>query len=584
MLAIVLMAKSVGFANNHLGHWAESEMLRFNRYGIVQGDEKGNLNPNKTMTRAEVFTMLAKMYGEDIEVEKGRPYYFKAVERLGEYGLIEKAQMNPLYLTQPMPRGEVVMLFSKAFYLTPDLKNIEEVAKQFSLEKYIVGNEKGDLILNKTISRAEVVKILGNIFPHVLLKGQVVEYETYTGNVWLLGDEVSLVNTEITGKLILSPKNSVSKKITVDHSMIGNLVIPPFYKGELELRANESKVSKVTGKSTIKLNGKKVPSMDLAKLLEVVEGVNNTETNPNGAGIVALTSPPLIEPLPLPLPQPNPEPRPLPVDAWVNQDSLKWVQIEGSAYLIFELKKGKLLDYTLFSGEQPIHMSPINHEGTLVKALLKSNEAPLSLKNSKGEVQKLLKQVDKLQSLSKEEIALVPMGQKVSFGLPKGHVELDTVTGATPKGSTAIYHIGNMPLGVKAQVVPHSNGFGVEFIDERPEKSKIEFTAVFKWLTHSIKGVTPTANQFDFEFKVQLGQDLGKPEVNQIVKRVSIEGVPYLIIDLNKEEKILWVQIDGTKVHFTPINHWGSMVKIALTKDKYQNIQIQTETSQYDIK
>lgn len=43
-------------------HWAYKEIEKLNKLGIIKGDEKGNFNPDKAATRAELAAMLARLY------------------------------------------------------------------------------------------------------------------------------------------------------------------------------------------------------------------------------------------------------------------------------------------------------------------------------------------------------------------------------------------------------------------------------------------------------------------------------------------------------------------------------------------
>jgi len=43
-------------------HWAYKYIKELKELGIVQGDGSGNFNPEKPATKAEVATMIAKLY------------------------------------------------------------------------------------------------------------------------------------------------------------------------------------------------------------------------------------------------------------------------------------------------------------------------------------------------------------------------------------------------------------------------------------------------------------------------------------------------------------------------------------------
>ncbi len=43
-------------------HWAYKDIEKLEKLGIVKGDDKGNFNPDKAVTRAEVAAMLSRLY------------------------------------------------------------------------------------------------------------------------------------------------------------------------------------------------------------------------------------------------------------------------------------------------------------------------------------------------------------------------------------------------------------------------------------------------------------------------------------------------------------------------------------------
>ena len=43
-------------------HWAYKDIEKLNKLGVIKGDEKGNFNPDKPATRAEIAAMLSRLY------------------------------------------------------------------------------------------------------------------------------------------------------------------------------------------------------------------------------------------------------------------------------------------------------------------------------------------------------------------------------------------------------------------------------------------------------------------------------------------------------------------------------------------
>lgn len=45
------------------GHWAEEIIDRWSGYGVVQGDQNGNFNPDRPITRGSMATVVVNLLG-----------------------------------------------------------------------------------------------------------------------------------------------------------------------------------------------------------------------------------------------------------------------------------------------------------------------------------------------------------------------------------------------------------------------------------------------------------------------------------------------------------------------------------------
>lgn len=107
------------------GHWAESSIQRWSDCGLVNGDEVGNVNPNKYLRRCELAKMLADMLGlraaapistfRDI---RGDEWYANAVLRCAAAGIMEGSFSN-CYPEDPVTREEAIVMFSRALGVQP---------------------------------------------------------------------------------------------------------------------------------------------------------------------------------------------------------------------------------------------------------------------------------------------------------------------------------------------------------------------------------------------------------------------------------------------------------------------------------
>ncbi len=49
--------------NDTQGHWAEEIIDRWGGYGVVQGDQNGNFNPDQPITRGSMATVMVNLLG-----------------------------------------------------------------------------------------------------------------------------------------------------------------------------------------------------------------------------------------------------------------------------------------------------------------------------------------------------------------------------------------------------------------------------------------------------------------------------------------------------------------------------------------
>lgn len=563
-MMFLLVCGGQAFANELDNHWAEKEMIDFKTYGILQGDEQGRLLPGKVMTRGEVYTMLVKMFGEDVQSEPDEPYYTKAVDKLELFGLIDAEEIQQERIKNPMPRGEMIMLLAKAFELLEanQPSNAQAVTQLFVKEKYLVGDEQGDLKLDHPISRAEVVKIIGNIYPHVITTEDTVTSVTYKGNVWVMADAVTFKNVRFEKSITVAPSLKVTRDIQFNHTEVTTLVVPKYALFKPDFSGDNIKIKAVKGTEAIDLNGKahQVKSGELKPVLNEAKPIGTSETTTASE-------------------TPVPSLPPQKVDVKVATD-IKQMTIEGQKYIVFGLNEGDYAKMTLLVNGTVVKITPVTHDGMLVKAPLPVTVNSALLKHTKGE-QNLLSQTETPKTIGKEDVQIKRDGNKIALTVEGAKVDVDTVTGATTKGSTASYYLGPLPEGINATVSPLPNGIEISFLASEQAKTTA-FNVVFKWLTHGFKNPKANAAQFDFNLPVALASNPSPEQSTGAVKTIIVEGVPYMIIETPSEEAVTAVHIDGQSVPFTKVNHSGSIVKVLNRYTESASIRVSTATQIFE--
>lgn len=120
------------------GHWAESAINRWSLSGIVQGDELGNMNPNKLLTRGEFAAMLVRLLGLQTKAAnafadlKGTEWYTDDILKVAAAGIMLGDGKGNCNAGRPISRQETMVMFARAMGLKPvadpDLSKFSDAA------------------------------------------------------------------------------------------------------------------------------------------------------------------------------------------------------------------------------------------------------------------------------------------------------------------------------------------------------------------------------------------------------------------------------------------------------------------------
>jgi len=113
------------------GHWAEANILKAEKLGIIAGYPDGSFRPDRTVTRAEFAVMLVKALKLQNE---GAVLSFKDADRIGLWARTAVAQALSMGLIQgdandsfrpeaPLTRSEMAVMLARALNLAPDARS-----------------------------------------------------------------------------------------------------------------------------------------------------------------------------------------------------------------------------------------------------------------------------------------------------------------------------------------------------------------------------------------------------------------------------------------------------------------------------
>lgn len=203
-------------------HWSQSSIDKWTRLGVVKGYEDGSFHPNQQVTRAELATMINRIFGYTqasgqsfADVPKDA-WYSNALSIAKEAGYYEGYPGNLAKATTSVSRQDAVTLIVKAFYLKSrgdgaskaysDYDAIRPYAREAiaALSDVVKGYPDGSFKPDKSISRAEVVKVFDSLvselysFAGTFIGGKINNHAVISAN------GVTLKDSEISGNLYLS--------------------------------------------------------------------------------------------------------------------------------------------------------------------------------------------------------------------------------------------------------------------------------------------------------------------------------------------------------------------------------------------
>ncbi len=281
-------------------YWSYDALENAIAHGILKGDSNGMLNPQKEITRAEIATVLNRLFGAEeqaniamfSDVPEHEWYYpemAKAVQMKTFYGSAD-GKLNP---TNGITREDAFTVIARAikledsddsalFYFA-DQANISDYARPYlaaMVRAGYVNGSSGKINPKATITREEVAQVLYNVIGSYLttengvysgeqkgnviinVPGVTVKNATIKGDL-IIGDgvgngEVIIDNTTVSGRVIVRGGGENSIKI-VNKSNIGSVVVSKSASGKVRvLSADGAKVDMIfvdDGADDVKLEG-----------------------------------------------------------------------------------------------------------------------------------------------------------------------------------------------------------------------------------------------------------------------------------------------------------------------------------------
>ncbi|MBR4110844.1 MAG: S-layer homology domain-containing protein [Clostridia bacterium] len=242
MLIIFLMISSVSLAyTDTAGHWAEKNIESLSRINIIKGYSDNTFRPDDYITRAELITIVNRLLKNSEQSYKYIPdvlstdWYSEEVRKGIYSGIVRGNSEGMIRPNDYITREEAVLILGRAFvenmpvYNTFSYEDINEISdwahpEYYTFIKlgYISGYNDNTVRPKANITRAEIVKIINNIFSEIVFLGEYTE-EVH-GNLLVSGDEIRLNNVIVNGDLVVT--EGTNGKLELNNVAItGNLIL-----------------------------------------------------------------------------------------------------------------------------------------------------------------------------------------------------------------------------------------------------------------------------------------------------------------------------------------------------------------------
>ncbi|MDD3569818.1 MAG: S-layer homology domain-containing protein [Lachnospiraceae bacterium] len=264
-------------------HWAKAYMLNLYDRGLIRGDLKGNLNPDRDITRAEFVSIVNRAFGytpasgnafKDIE---GTEWYADDVNTAYNQGYLVGDGKGNSYATSKLTREEAIAVLCRNLnvdqkqgenFKFEDSRSIQNWSRGYintaTQKGYISGYKDSTFKPQKSITRGEVAKVMSDALGEVINVATDKTLGYHKGNVTISESNVTLKNTVITGDLYITEGVGLGQIYLDNVSVLGQVIISgtgESYEGKSSINIKDSYISDmiIAGKNgkpkTVKISG-----------------------------------------------------------------------------------------------------------------------------------------------------------------------------------------------------------------------------------------------------------------------------------------------------------------------------------------
>lgn len=248
------------------GHWAQSAILRWSDYGVLQGSE-GKFSPDGTLTRGQMAVILSRLLNLPAAPSAGftdvaaDAWYADGINRCAAAGILQGSEGKAMP-EDPITREQAMVMLCRALGIAAedvgaltgfsDLSLVSDYARPYVAALVKAGVVKGDAngLLNplSKITRAEIVTMIDRLVGHYAKDAGAFVDASDGALVIVVAENVKIVNAPAGTKVIVTEK---ATGLTVNGTAVsaGQTYIVP----EQETKPTEpSKPSKPSGGTIVR--------------------------------------------------------------------------------------------------------------------------------------------------------------------------------------------------------------------------------------------------------------------------------------------------------------------------------------------
>lgn len=224
--------------------WTQPYLDQMVEWGVMRGDESGNLNPDRNMTRAEFVAMINRALGY---TETGsmpftdvsqRDWYYDDINIAYNAGYFKGTSPNKASPRSPLTREQAVVILGRTLMYRTRAGEVLEFTDSHSFQDWSKGYIREACLMNiiggypdgsfrpgKNITRGEVAAVLQRAVGTLIRDKGETELGDVYGAVTIRTSGVTLKNTVIAGDLFITGGVGLGSVVLENVTVLGRIII-----------------------------------------------------------------------------------------------------------------------------------------------------------------------------------------------------------------------------------------------------------------------------------------------------------------------------------------------------------------------